>query len=236
MENELLESLIKEYEIMRTEVRLYINKYYIGLAAIFGSIISGGIFQNKSEYGGLIYIWIPYVIAGIMGYMAMVTFFINKTAGYVRLIEQRIDRIFHASPPNKMGIAKEEKPFLAPFFWESYYADLGMDRDIGRHFKSIFKFPLVAIGISALSALIMVISHGCNEASKWHIYVPSLFILSSSMTVIIYLLTSVILLIISSYLFWKVNFETRKMIIRVNSELLEFYKALDSEGIDENNA
>ena len=77
-----VEILLKEYSVMREEICLYINKYYIALTAIL-AIFTAGIFQNAQSKSNLVYIWIPYLVSGIFGFMTIVTFFINKMAGYV---------------------------------------------------------------------------------------------------------------------------------------------------------
>lgn len=159
MDNVLLEMLIKEYDIMRSEIRLYINKFYLALTAVL-AIFTAGLFKNNPENGGFIYIWIPYIIAGLVGFMSMVTFFINKTAGYVRLIERRIARIFGTKPPSKNETSLNGNAKLAPMFWESYYADISMERDQGNQLKSIFAFPIAAMLLAGVSALLITMIYG----------------------------------------------------------------------------
>lgn len=60
---DLEQILLKEYDCMRNEIRLYINKYYLGLTAILG-IFTAGIFKNNiGKEGAFIFIWIPFIIA-----------------------------------------------------------------------------------------------------------------------------------------------------------------------------
>jgi hypothetical protein len=155
--------LMKEYDVMRNEIRLYINKYYIAITAILG-IFSAGIFKSSPGESGFTFIWVPYIIAGILGFMALVSSFINKTAGYVRHIEWRINRIQSEKTAADQDTADVRQGLL---LWESFYADYGMNRDSGRQFASLFTWALVSFGLVGIAILSIVISFGYEEARKW---------------------------------------------------------------------
>ncbi|EHP84191.1 hypothetical protein GeomeDRAFT_3196, partial [Geobacter metallireducens RCH3] len=147
----LREVLLKEYDTMRTEIRLYIGKYYIAITLIYTILSAGLLKENPTENNGMIYIWIPYIIAAIIGFMTMITFYVSKMVGYVRLIELRIAKSFGTEPPqNKAAVPK--KILLAPLFWESTYADIDMNRDSGRQLVSPFFLSVSVMVISALTA------------------------------------------------------------------------------------
>ncbi|MFT5047397.1 MAG: hypothetical protein ACI8UP_004394, partial [Porticoccaceae bacterium] len=137
---EILDILLKEYAIMRSEVRMYINKQYLALTAIL-AILTAGVFKSDSTESGTTFIWIPFVVAAIICFMGIVTFLINKTAGYVRLIEWRINQLYETDFPSDAE-SFESKQYLAPMLWEGHYADIGMDRDKGHQISSVFGGPM----------------------------------------------------------------------------------------------
>ena len=163
---EILEILLKEYTIMRSEVRMYINKQYLALTAIL-AILTAGVFKSDSTAAGTTFIWIPFVVAAIVCFMGLVTFLINKTAGYVRLIEWRINQLYQTDFPNSRE-THESKQYLAPMLWEGHYADIGMDRDKGQQISSVFGGPTSVLFVAAAIATIGILIVGFGQASNLH--------------------------------------------------------------------
>lgn len=180
---EVLEILLKEYEVMRAEVRMYINKQYLALTAII-AILTAGVFKTDLSQGSDTFIWIPFVVATILGFIAMVSFFVNKTAGYIRLVEFRIDRLYVSIPP-----ASKEKPKvrkkLAPLFWENYYADIAMDRDKGKQLLSKFGSPIFAMLLPGLTMLGFVMWLAYKHIAKFDEMLAIAYIGFSVMVVLI---------------------------------------------------
>lgn len=208
--DERVEILMKEYDVMRNEIRLYINKYYIAMTVILG-IFSAGIFKSSPGESDFTFIWIPYIIAGILGFMALVSFFINKTAGYVRLIEWRINRIQSketAADPETEDVRR------GLLLWESFYADYGMNRDSGRQFASLFAWALVAFGLAGVAMLSIVITFGYEEARKW-VFTGCSCISPAT----VFLFSSIIILAVSIYSYWRVNTKVREEVRKLNEEL-----------------
>ena len=211
---EILDVLLKEYDLMRAEVRMYINKQYLALTAIL-AILTAGVFKADPSTDGFVFIWIPFVVSGIISFIAMVSFFINKTAGYIRLIEERINRLYFTESPNESSTIDENSK-LAPLFWESYYADIGMARDKGLQFKSIFGSPLLAMAAAGLITLIFVMKSGYVEIAK-----------TNSVWAMIYLLASFAVLAGSAYSFWYVNTNVRKKVKEINKKLVCAHEPLN---------
>lgn len=213
--NEQLEILLKEYDVMRTEIRLYINKYYLAMTVILG-IFTAGIFKSSPEQSGFTFIWVPYIVAGILGFMTIVSFYINKTAGYVRHIEWRINRI-----QSKATAADQEPENVRQglLLWESFYADYGMNRDSGGQFSSLFAWALAAFGFASVAMLSIVITFGYEEASKW-----KFTWCSWASPAMLFLLSSIIFLAVSIYSYWRVNTKVREEVRKLNKELAALHQ------------
>lgn len=209
--DERIEILLKEYDVMRNEIRLYINKYYIAMTAILG-IFSAGIFKANPGESGFTYIWVPYIVAGILGFMALVSFFINKTAGYARYLEWRINRIQGKQTATADGEAEDVRRGL--MIWESFYADYGMNRDTGGQFSSLFTWALVAFGLGGIAMLGIVITFGYQEAQKWEFARCSY--ISPAM---LFLVSSIIILAVSIYSYLRVNTKVREEVRKLNKVL-----------------
>jgi len=214
----LKDVLLKEYDTMRSEIRMYINKYYIAITLIY-TILSAGLLKNDlTKNGGIIYIWIPYIIAAIIGFMTMITFFISKIAGYIRLLELRISKIFGTIPPDIKSPLKA-KLLLAPLFWESTYADIDIERDRGRQLISPFFISISIMVVSALVALSIIMYYGYQIASKHQFTM----LLNAGH---IYLLTSTLLLIAAIALFPIVNTIIRRKTIAINNTLVAKFELI----------
>lgn len=213
--DERVEILLKEYDVMRTEIRLYINKYYLALTVILG-IFTAGIFKSSTGESGFTFIWVPYIVAAILGFMTIVSFFINKTAGYVRHIEWRINSI-----QSKATAAGRENVDVRRglLLWESFYADYGMNRDSEGQFSSLFARALVAFGFASVAMLSIVITFGYEEASKWKFTWCSW--VSPAM---LFLFSSIIFLAVSIYSYWRVNTKVREEVRKLNKELAALHQ------------
>lgn len=220
----LKDVLLKEYDTMRTEIRMYINKYYIAITLIY-TILSAGLLKiDPTQNGGMIYIWIPYIIAAIIGFMTMITFFVSKMAGYIRLIELRISSIFGTLPPG-IKSSLETKLLLAPLFWENTYADIDIDRDKGRQLISPFFISILIMFISGLVALGIIMYFGYQTASKHQFTV----ILNGGH---LYLTTSTFLLLAAIALFPIVNTTIRRKTIKVNNALMANFLLIENSEPD----
>jgi hypothetical protein len=210
-----VEILLKEYDVMRNEIRLYINKYYIAMTAILG-IFSAGIFKSSPGESGFTFIWVPYLVAGSLGYMTLVSFFINKTAGYVRYLEWRINRIQLDEAAEDIKPKDMRRGLL---LWESYYADYGMNRDSGRQFSSLFTWALAPLGLVGIAMLCVVIVLGHEEAKKWEFTTCSCI-----SPAVLFFVSSIIFLAVSIYSYWRVNTKVREEVRKLNKELAELHK------------
>lgn len=213
--NETAEILLKDYEIMREEIRLYIGKFYLGLSAIF-AILSAGAFKDSPANGGFLYLLTPFIIAGLVGFMSMVTFYVNKVAGYIRFLEWRLAAEYGRSLPPDKKITSLSR--LAPIFWESFYADIGMDRDAGRQLKAIHGKAFIMMSLPVMVIISASIMGGYYEAEKWRsLCFPKLdlglpYVFFASLTVAL-----------SFYVFWFVNTKTRAVTVNVNDNLKSEY-------------
>lgn len=213
--DERVEILMKEYDVMRNEIRLYINKYYIAVTALLG-IFSAGIFKSSPGESGFMFIWVPYIVAGILGFMTLISFFINKTAGYIRHIEWRINRIQGKETTADQETGDVRRGLL---LWESFYADYGMNRDSGRQFASLFTWALVAFALVGIVMLSIVITFGYEEARKWE------FTRCSCISpAILFFFSSIICLAVSIYSYWRVNTKVREEVRKLNKELAELHQ------------
>ena len=226
--NEMLKDvLLKEYDTMRAETRMYINKYYIAITLIY-TILSAGLLKiDPTQSGGMIYVWIPYIIAAIIGFMTMITFFISKMVGYIRFIEFRIANIFDTVPPD-IKPSFDEKLFLAPLFWESTYADIGIDRDHGKQFRSAFFISILVMFISGIVALGIIMYFGYQVASKNQFT-------ANFNGGHIYLLTSILLLVAAIALFPIVNTSIRRKTIKFNNVLMANFELIKNNEPSEKN-
>lgn len=209
MNRYIINILMKDYDVMRSEIRLYINKFYLGLTAILG-ILTVGIFQQSDN--SMVYLCVPYAVASLIGFLAMVSFFVNKTAGYVSLIEHRIARMTDTHIPSHKLTSTSKITRLSPIFWESYYADIGMERDLVNHFSSLFSLPIAAILVPSTIMLTIIIHLGFQEISSYS--------LPYAWT---YCGTSVGSLLIAGVFFTISGKNVRSMLINLNSNLLEAY-------------
>lgn len=223
----LKDILLKEYDAMRNEIRMYINKYYIAITLIY-TILSAGLLKiDPSQGSGIIYIWIPYIIAAIIGFMTMITFFVSKTAGYIRLIEYRVSKLFGTVPP-VLKSPIEEKILLAPMFWESTYADISHNRDKGRQFTSPFFISVLVMFISGIVALGIIMYFGYQVASK-HTFMLTLN------GGYVYLITSILLLGMAISLFPIVNTYIRRKTIEVNETFITKFKLMEIDELNDKN-
>jgi len=207
-----LEVLLKEYEVMRTEVRLYINKYYLALTAILG-IFTTGIFKSSPNETGFTFIWVPYIVAGILGFMTLVTFFINKTAGYVRYLESRINQLT-ITPIEDLSSSEKSSTPRGLLLWETFYADYGMERDSGKQFASLFTWALIAFVLAGVSMLALVINFGYQEAQK--LKLSCMWITSGGL----FLTTSITIVLFAVFSYWWVNTKVRQEVRKLNNKLL----------------
>lgn len=193
----------------------------MALTAIL-AIVTAGVFKSEPEKVGFIWIYIPYLIAAIIGFMTMVTFFVNRNAGYVRLIEERINNILSTSASalqilnNEGGIPANWKPQPLPIlFWENFYADVAMNRDQGQQLKALHAVSYIAILVGGIAISAIIIAIGCTEANKW-----SILTLPYRFTVILHCLMSVISFLVSGFCFWYVQTRVRKTTIKLNHTIL----------------
>lgn len=221
MENKLQDIFLTEYETMRSEIRLYINKLYLGLSVITG-LITFGVFKDSPEKGGFIYVWIPYIISATIGFMTMVSFFVNKTAGYVRLLEHRLARMYNTTIPSEANLQGRTAFHLAPIFWESFYADYNMKRDVGQTLRSLYFGGIAGMILAGLIMLCIVLNFGYQEAIKWDIialYRPAAkppYIITG----VAYLISAFLSVASSGFLYWWVGTTNRGKLIEVNKSLL----------------
>lgn len=216
-----IDILMKEYEIMRTEIRMYIGKYYMALTAIL-AIVSAGVFRSEPDRVGFIWIYIPYLIAAIIGFMSMVTFYVNKTAGYVRLIEERINNHFNTSI-DALDVVNESRalpndwvPQSMPILlWENFYADVAMLRDKGQQIKSLHILSYIAIALGGIAILVTLIGAGCTEANKWEVFGMPCIVTSSLHGIMSFLSIGV-----AGYFFWYIQTRVRKTAIKLNKTIL----------------
>ncbi|MBF0555921.1 MAG: hypothetical protein HQK96_15460 [Nitrospirae bacterium] len=154
--------------------------------------------------------------------MTMVSFFINKTAGYVRLLEHRLARKYDTNIPNETNIHDKTAVYLAPMFWESFYADYNMRRDEGKTFNSLFFFAIVLMIFPGLIMLCIIMNFGYQEAIKWDIL--ALFRSTAKppciITGVAYLITASLSVVSAGYLYWWVGTANRQKIIAINELLL----------------
>lgn len=217
----LKDVLLKEYDIMRSEIRLYIGKYYIAITLIY-TILSAGLLKvDPVQSGGIVYIWIPYIIAAIIGFMTMITFYVSKMVGYVRLLEFRMANIFGTvTPTNSESVQKNI--LLAPLFWESAYADIDMNRDKGKQLTSPFFLSILVMVISAFAALSIIMFSGYQVATKYIIF-------GKDIAGCFYLITSILLLILAIALFPVVNTTVRRRTIDVvNSAFITNFMLIET--------
>lgn len=215
--------LLKEYDIMRNEVRLYITKYYIAITLIFTSLIAN-LFNIKLKESTFIFILTPFIISGLIGFMTMVTFFLNKVASYVRLIEWRLARSYNTVPPDKEGFSAQASMPLTPLLWESYYADIGMERDEGKQFASTFFLSISAMSLAGTIALAIIIYKGAMEAIAW-----TPFGIPGYISCIFYVVLSLETLFFSVHMFQRVNTQIRQTMRRVNGELLNRFMPTEGQ-------
>jgi hypothetical protein len=213
--DERVEILLKEYDVMRNEIRLYINKYYLAMTVILG-IFTAGIFKSSPGESGFTFIWVPYIVSGILGFMTIVSFFINKTAGYVRHIEWRINKIQSNATS---GGQENEDLRRGLLLWESFYADYGMNRDSGGQFSSLFAWALVAFGFASVAMLSIVITFSYEEVRKWE------FIYCSwASPAMLFLFSSISSLAVSIYSYWRVNTKVREEVRTLNKQLATLHQ------------
>lgn len=158
---EITDILIAEYQEMRNEIRLYINKLYLGLTATF-TLLTAGVFTSNTDKT-VVFICLPYIIFGIFGFMAMVSFFINKTASYVKLTEKRISLIYGASSFSTCDAKDTKREVLPLLLWESYYADFGLDRDKNKPIGRMFGVITMTMMSSVLILIGIVIFYGASS-------------------------------------------------------------------------
>lgn len=208
--DKVLDIFIKDYEVMRSEIRLYINKSYLIWAGIFAIIIYG-IFKQESGNSAFIIIIIPYLISCIFGYMSMVMFNINKTAGYIRFLEERINRMFGTT---SLSVSNSMHGNHLPLLlWENYYADIGMDRDIGNQLKSYYIKAIFAMVCFGSLSLLFIIIRG--------------YILLGIYWGAIHFVASLGSIFVAVYLMLKTDTDIRSTVREVNKKLLAEYNQIE---------
>lgn len=203
---EILDILLKEYDIMRAEIRMYINKQYLALTAIL-AILTAGIFKSDPLTGGYIFVYIPFLVSGIIGFLSVVSFFVNRNAGYVRILEQRINKMYNTYFPYESDVNNKKE--LALLFWENYYADVGMDRDDGNQLRSVFGIAISIIALTAIVSILIVIRNGFIYLEK-----------DNGFYAVLYASSSVISLALSSYSYQYLNTEIRRKVREKNDNIL----------------
>ncbi|XCN72666.1 MAG: hypothetical protein Q3M24_20605 [Candidatus Electrothrix aestuarii] len=203
---EKIDILLKEYDIMRAEIRMYINKQYLALTAIL-AILTAGIFKSDPLTGGYIYVYIPFIVSGIIGFLSVVSFFVNRNAGYVRILEQRINSMYNTCFPYESDINNKKE--LALLFWENYYADVGMDRDDGNQLRSVFGIAISIIAITSIISILIVIRNG-------FIYLAQ----DNSFYAVLYASSSVMSVALTSYSYQYLNTEIRRKVREKNNNIL----------------
>lgn len=215
--DQLKDILMKEYDLMRAEVRMYIQKLYLALTAIL-AIITAGVFKADPIDGGFVYIWIPFVVAGIIAFMSVVTFYINKTAGYIKLVEQRINLIYGTVlPVFNNSEPMESRPRLALLLWESFYADIALERDNARQLRSSFAFPLIVLMTVGIISISLVLSFGILECLK-----------ISELAAYIYFCLAAFVLYLSARGYIHINTTIRNITTNINRNIMAQYTLLES--------
>lgn len=209
MNGSLQDVLLKDYQEMRTEIRLYVNKFYLLMSAVF-AILSAGIFKTKPDEGSIIFVLTPYIVAGLIGFISMVTFYVNKIAGYVKCIEFRLSKIYGADMPRDPSDTLKSSTPLAPIFWESFYADTGMNRNSGKQLGSLHGVAFVAMCVPASILLSFIIYMGAAS-------------IQSVALRVLYVISSVVVLTASGYVFWLINTKTRAIVQILNGQLFSKY-------------
>lgn len=203
---EKLDILLKEYDIMRAEIRMYINKQYLALTAIL-AILSAGIFKSDPLTGGYIFVYIPFLVSGIIGFLSVVSFFVNRNAGYVRILEQRINVMYNTYFPYESDINNKKE--LALLFWENYYADIGMDRDDGNQLRNVFSIAISIIALTAFVSILIVIKNGFTYLAQ-----------DNNLYAVLYVSSSIMSLVLSSYSYQYLNTEIRRKVREKNNNIL----------------
>ncbi len=213
MENQAIKVLLKDHESMRAEIRMYINKYYFALTAII-SLITIGLFQSKENQ--IVYIWIPYAVSALMGFLSMVDFFVNKAAGYVSLLEKRLAVYTNTGYPS---CPLDRTRPLALIFWESYYADKGLGRD-ENSFVNIFALPVTFILVPSFVMVGIIVNKGhyliMKDSPGWEWY---------------YTISSCIVLLFSCLSLIITNRIVRDMTRRLNSSILSAHNSRTAQDL-----
>lgn len=118
--NEIATLLIKEYDVMRSELREYIKRYYSSIV-IVQSLIFAAIFTAAKDTAPWLYLFVPPLTIGFAGLMSLITLFISQQPSYLKLIEKRLNDL----------CGKEY------FIWENKYADQSLGRDRGFMFTPL---------------------------------------------------------------------------------------------------
>lgn len=82
--NEIATLLIKEYDVMRTELREYIKRYYSSIV-IVQSLIFAAIFTADRDTAPWLYLFVPALIMSFAALMSMITLYISQQASYLKL-------------------------------------------------------------------------------------------------------------------------------------------------------
>lgn len=90
---------------MGTELWDYIKRYYSSIV-IVQSIIFATIFTAAKEHLAWLYLFIPGLMMGFAALVLLITLFIGQQPSYLKLIEQRLNKLC-------------EKEY---FIWETKYA------------------------------------------------------------------------------------------------------------------
>jgi flagellar biosynthesis protein FliQ len=214
----LLNVLLKDLELMRAEIRMYIEKQYLVVLISIG-VLTYGIFNSNSSARNFSFLFIPFIVSGTMGFLAFLTHWINKTAGYVRLLEKRIEQLFKDSQGDR-GISGRPSAALPPIFWETVYSDFAYNRDKGTQMRSLHgRLALRPMSIGIFVVLIIVVSFGITEALKW-----SILGMPQYMSAILYVLASIAAISYSYIMLNQATTMTRKMTIVANEELEKLMK------------
>lgn len=215
-QKKFIDILLKDYESMRAEIRLYIDKQYLAVIVIL-SLITYGLFSTNDTTRGFAFLFTPFLIAGLVGFLAMVEFFISKTAGYIRMIETRIGIIFGNNSLENEDIFEKYEISLPPIFWESFYADKGIGRDKGDQHKSLFiRWGVGLLSLAIIVMYVMVLFFGVSEAQKWQILG-----FPSWVSTIAYISASLVALGASVFMLRQAPTRTRNFTVELNKKLIK---------------
>ena len=147
---------MKEYDVMRSELREYIKRYYSSIV-IVQSLIFAAIFTAAKDTAPWLYLFVPPLTMGFAGLMSLITLFISQQASYLKLIEKRLNDL----------CGKEY------FIWETKYADQSLRRGQGFMFTPLISLIYGFMTIPLILAVVFSIWKGFDylkvNYSGWEI-------------------------------------------------------------------